>query len=66
MQRNLDQAEVTISIAKYAMASQAAKLCRVCMAFLIVLMASDLLFASHAVAKPATLQTMEDKLTQAA
>ena len=48
------------------MASQAAKLCRVCMAFLIVLMASDLLFASHAVAKPATLQTMEDKLTQAA
>ena len=45
------------------MASKAAKLCRVCMAFLIALMASDLLFASQKIAKP--LQKWEDQVTQA-
>ena len=47
------------------MASKAPKLCRVCMVFAIAVMASDFLFASHTVPKPATLQKTEDKLTQA-
>ena len=47
------------------MASKAPKLCRVCMVFAIAVMASDFLFASHTVPKPARLQKMEDKLTQA-
>ena len=75
MQRNLDQAKINISIAPsefdlfhlsaIAMASQATKLCRVCMVFVIALMASDSSFASHKVAKPATLQKWEDRVTQA-
>ena len=58
-QRSLDQAKIKISIAQYGTTSnfnftpyraiemflKAAKLCRVCMAFLIALMASDFSFA---------------------
>ena len=42
----------------------ASKACRVCMVFAIAVMASDFSFASQS-PKPARLQKMEDKLTQA-
>ena len=42
----------------------ASKACRVCMVFAIAVIASDFLFASQS-PKPARLQKMEDKLTQA-
>jgi len=63
----LDQAKIEISIALHAMASQKAKLCRVSIVFLVVLMARDLSFASQKVPKPgpSALQKCEDQLMQA-
>jgi len=64
----LDQAKIEISIALHAMASQKAKLCRVSIVFLVVLMARDLSFASQKVPKPgpSALQKCEDQLMQEA